>query len=121
MQNLLKYSRLIYGVPVFPNLCGELTFVSLEDIVHSTMQELRRELDGSVRYLNLIGDAKLSLDDIKFYLHQEDGGDIAKLVVDVWIKRDEDLGLHKILAVFFEKSMILQSVEFPRLLREHRE
>lgn len=117
MQNLLKYSRLMQGVPVFPNIRGGINLVSLESILQSTTQELHREPTGRIRYVHLIGDVSLPLDNIKLFLDEEDGGDVAELPVGEWIKRAESLGLHKILVAFFEKVINIQIVAFPRLLK----
>jgi hypothetical protein len=114
MQNLLHYSRLIQGVPVFPNICGGLNLVSLESILQNTVQELHRKPAGQMRYAHLIGDVIVPLNDIKLLLDEESGGDAAKLPIDKWIRRNESLGLHKILVAFFERVTNIQVVTFPR-------
>jgi hybrid polyketide synthase/nonribosomal peptide synthetase ACE1 len=115
MQNLLHYSRLIQGVPVFPNIRGGLNLVSLESILQNTMQELHQKPTGQMQHVNLIGDVIVPLNGIKLLLDEESGGDAAKLPIDEWITRAESLGLHKILVAFFDRVTNIQVVTFPRL------
>ncbi|KAI9650415.1 hypothetical protein NHQ30_000429 [Ciborinia camelliae] len=121
MQSLIKYSKLIKGVPSFPNVSGGINFVSLESIVKCVMTELHRGSIDETRYVHLIGDINLPLDNIKLFLNEEDKDGFAELSVEDWVRRAEPLGLHKILVAFFENIPNVQRVVFPRLLKHVQE
>ena len=117
MQNILWYSRFMQAVPVSPNLRGVLDLVSLDTVVHSTMQELHSYSTGQVRFVHHAGDVELPLDDIKAFLDGESGGNAVELPIDEWARRAGSQGLHQLLIGFFANVINLRIVTFPKVVK----
>lgn len=121
LQNLLRYSRLMEAVPVSPNLRGALDLVSVDNVAGSVVHELcsqpTQSGPGSIRYFNQTGDLDIPLPGLKAFLDAESGKDVATLGITEWVGRAKSMGMHSVVAAFFENVESMGVITFPKLIK----
>ncbi|OTA98397.1 hypothetical protein M426DRAFT_17460 [Hypoxylon sp. CI-4A] len=125
MQALLKYSRLLRAVPQLPNLHGVLDLVSLDTVVQSVMRGVKdthqQRNEKRVRYVHESGTVRLDLSKLGPSIAGEGGDEIEELPPAEWAARAKGIGLHEILAAFFENLTRMRPVTYPRLANSKSE
>ncbi|EXK77811.1 hypothetical protein FOQG_17497 [Fusarium oxysporum f. sp. raphani 54005] len=119
--NMLRYSKLIKAVCVFPNVRGFLNMVPLEQVVESMMRNIHARVEeegnGAVRYQHEVGDGTVPFSEMRQFIEDILGEPVAELALDEWVRLAAGFGMHPMLSAFFKSLGDSRPITWPRVLR----
>nr|XP_036577184.1 AMP-binding enzyme [Colletotrichum truncatum]KAF6784096.1 AMP-binding enzyme [Colletotrichum truncatum] len=119
-QNLLKYSRLLQAVPVFPSLQGQLNLVEAGDIAQKLVHEVMEGPAQGIVYRHQIGRRNLSMEEMGEFIRSDPASKVQSLDVETWTAAAEQVGLQKTVSEWFKKVAFGAAVKYPLLVPDRK-
>ncbi|TEA17265.1 Fusaridione A synthetase fsdS [Colletotrichum sidae] len=117
-QNLLRFSRILQAVPIFPSLQGHLNLVEAADIAQAVLGDVFADSGRDVIYRHQIGARNLSMDELGDFIRSDASSEIRVLDVDTWRKLAESKGLPETVSEWFKKVAHGVPVRYPLLVAD---
>ncbi|EFQ34698.1 AMP-binding enzyme [Colletotrichum graminicola] len=119
-QNLLRYSRLLQAVPVFPSLQGHLNLVEAAEVAQSLFDDVFTSRNSEVNYRHRIGKINLSMDELGDFVRTEPTSSVEILDVGTWTAKAETQGLPEVVSEWFKKVALGIPIKYPLLVTDRR-